>query len=221
MIFAVEDEASIRELYTYTLENDFDVQCFENAQGLYSALKSHNPDLVLLDIMLSGEDGFSILKKLKSDDRLCSIPVIMVSAKGEEISKVKGLNLGADDYIAKPFGVLELVARVKANLRKTKKEEKKDLVFKDIIIDDDKHSITVNNKTIQTTLKEYKLLKLLCQSAEKVVDRENLFSTVWGCDYIGETRTLDIHIKELRKKISEAESICEISTVRGVGYMIK
>ncbi|MCL2775588.1 MAG: response regulator transcription factor [Oscillospiraceae bacterium] len=231
IIFAVEDDAAIQELYTYSLENDFDCHCFDNGNSFFDALSKGIqdpfiiPDLILLDIMLPGDDGYTILSRLKTNKLTSHIPVIMVSAKGEEISKVKGLNMGADDYLSKPFGILELLARIKANLRKNNKSnrtanENDNIVYKDIVIDFTKHSITANGAQIQTTLKEYNLLCLLCENAGKVQERENIFSEVWKNDYIGETRTLDIHVKELRKKLSEAESKVVIQTIRGVGYML-
>ena len=219
-IFAVEDDAAIQELYTFSLENDFDCRCFDDGESFFTALANCHPDLVLLDIMLPGDDGFSILSRLKGETPTAYIPVIIVSAKGEEISKVKGLNLGADDYIAKPFGVLELVARVKANLRKNDNAAAKSTAYKDIIIDFSRHSVIVNGRPLQTTLKEYSLLCLLCANAEKVLEREAIFNQVWGNGFIGETRTLDTHIKKLRKKLSEAESVAAIQTIRGVGYML-
>jgi len=219
-IYAVEDDTALQELYIYSLENEFDCRCFDDGESFFEVISKSLPDLILLDIMLPGDDGYMILTQLKKDKTTSHIPVIMVSAKGEEISKVKGLNMGADDYIAKPFGVLELVARIKANLRKHNKSTAESVVFKDIIIDFAKHQITVNGKPIQTTLKEYNLLSLLCNNAEKVQEREIIFNEVWGDSFIGETRTLDIHIKELRKKLSETESKVVIQTIRGVGYML-
>ena len=221
-IFAVEDDAALQELYAYSLENEFNCRCFYDGESFFEEFSVSKviPDLILLDIMLPGEDGFTILCRLKSDKITAHIPVIMVSAKGEEISKVKGLNMGADDYIAKPFGVLELVARIKANLRRYSKTAVESVVYKDLVIDFSRHRITVNDRQIQTTLKEYNLLCLLCENAEKVQGRETIFNEVWGDNYIGETRTLDIHIKELRKKLSEAGSGVIIQTVRGVGYIL-
>ena len=216
-IFVVEDDSSLRELYTYSLENEFECTCFGDGVSFFDALKSTKPDLVLLDIMLPGRDGFEILSQLKA--RADSLPVIMVSAKGDEVSKVKGLNMGADDYISKPFGVLELVARIKANLRK-QPTAAREIFFKDIEINLEKHTISANNQTFQTTLKEFNLLVFLCGNAEKVQDREAIFKSVWGEDFFGETRTLDIHVKELRKKLREAGSVAEIKTIRGVGYML-
>lgn len=219
-IYVIEDDLALQELYAYTLENDFICHCFADGESFFEALSGNLPDLVLLDIMLPGEDGFEILSRIKTAKSTSHIPVIMISAKGEEINKVKGLNLGADDYIAKPFGVLELVARIKANLRKHKKTAGENLIYKDIIIDSAKHQLVVNGKQVSTTLKEYNLLSLLCANAEKVQDRETIFREVWGDDFIGETRTLDIHIKELRRKLTEAASEAMIQTVRGVGYML-
>jgi len=219
-IYAVEDDAALRELYVYSLESEFDCCCFDDGEPFFHALTKGVPDLILLDIMLPGEDGFAILSRLKADKQTAHVPVIMVSAKGEEISKVRGLNLGADDYIAKPFGVLELVARIKANLRKYSKREAESVIYKDIIIDFSRHQVTVNGNQIQTTLKEYNLLCLLCENAEKVQERETIFCEVWGDSFVGETRTLDIHIKELRRKLFEAGSKAEIKTIRGVGYIL-
>ena len=225
VIFTVEDDAAIQELYTYSLENEFDCRCFDDGVALYDAIKKETPDLILLDIMLPGDDGFAILSRLKTDKSTSHIPVIMVSAKGEEVSKVKGLNMGADDYIAKPFGVLELVARIKANLRKGGDAKggsnKGSAGYKDIAIEHLKRRITINGAQIQTTLKEYNLLCLLCENAERVQERDVIFNEVWGESFVGESRTLDIHIKELRKKLSGAGSEASIQTIRGVGYMLK
>ena len=222
IIYAVEDDAALQELYQYSLEYDFECHCFSNAESIYEALSQRSlPDLILLDIMLPGDDGFMILSRLKDDKATEHIPIIMVSAKGEEVSKVKGLNMGADDYIAKPFGVLELIARIKANLRKNTKYTDEFVAYRDIIIDHTRHSIMVNGAPIQTTLKEYNLLSLLCENAEKVQDREKIFQKVWDSSFLGETRTLDIHVKELRKKLNNAGSEAVIQTIRGVGYMLK
>ena len=220
LIYAVDDEENIRELYSCALSGaGFSVKTFEDGKSLFSALKLTIPALIMLDIMLDGADGYEILAKLKDEERTKNIPVIMVSAKGEEISKVKGLNLGADDYIGKPFGVLELIARVNAVLRRTSVEAQKSLRFKDVEIDEEKHEVRINGAKKELTLKEYNLLKLLVSKAETVVKREEIFSKVWGEDFFGETRTLDIHVASLRK-ILEGSS-AEISTVRGVGYIIK
>jgi len=219
IIYVVEDDPAIQELYSYTLENDFSCHVFKDGRSFFNAIKSNKPALVLLDIMLPDSDGFSILSQLKSEKVTADIPVIMVSAKDNEVSKVKGLNMGADDYITKPFSVLELVARVKANLRKNAKPS--DIItFKDINVDLLKHQIYINGSLIQATLKEYTLLNLLCANAERVLERNVIFSEVWGDNFVGETRTLDIHIKELRRKLIEAGSSAEIKTIRGVGYIL-
>ena len=225
-VFVVEDDSALQELYVYSLEKEFDCRCFYDGESFFSALSQKEPDIVLLDIMLPGDDGYAILSRLKTERTTSLIPVIMVSAKGDEISKVKGLNMGADDYLAKPFGVLELAARIKANLRKAGKsdaaqlKQMEDIKYKDIVIEQEKHRITVNGQQIQTTLKEYSLLSLLCRNAEKVQGRDAIFDEVWGVDYMAETRTLDIHIKEIRKKLSEASSQAVIQTIRGVGYIL-
>ncbi len=218
LIYAVDDEESICELYSVALNSaGFDCSCFSCGDDLFAAVKSRKPDLVLLDIMLAGIDGFSILQKLKADASTCDIPVIMVSAKGEEISKVKGLDLGANDYIAKPFGVLELVARINANLRKTVQSTV--YTYADIRIDESKHEAVAANNVLTLTLKEYELLKLLVENAPNVVSRERILNAVWGENYLGETRTLDIHIANLRKSMSM--SAAKIITVRGVGFYLK
>lgn len=218
IIYAVEDDLALQELYTYSLENDFDCRCFSDGKAFFLALKEDIPDLVLLDIMLPGEDGFTILERLKTNEKISHIPVIMVSAKGEESSKVKGLNMGANDYISKPFGILEFIARIKANLPRTIDSER--LVFKDVVIELSKHQIVINGNPVKATLKEYQLLEFLCNNPEKAQSRQTLFNEVWGVSFIGETRTLDIHIKELRKKLSKEKSMANIETIRGIGYML-
>ena len=218
LIYAVDDEENIRDLYSAALDNaGFTSQCFTCGEELFVALNNKIPSLILLDIMLDGIDGFKILEKLKSDIKYKNIPVIMVSAKGEEISKVKGLNLGADDYISKPFGVLELIARINANTRKFSGQ--KTSKFLDITIDEGTHEIKLNDTVMPLALKEYDLLRLLISRSPNVITREEIFNIVWGEDYFGETRTLDIHIAQLRKYL--AESKAQILTIRGVGYCIK
>jgi len=219
-IFVVEDDAALQELYAYSLGNEFECRCFGDGDAFFEALTKTTPDLVLLDIMLPGNDGFAILSRLKADKVTSGIPVVMVSAKGEELTKVKGLNMGANDYLAKPFGILELVARIKANLRKNSIKSAEKIIYKDVVIDFARHQITASDTPIQTTLKEFNLLGLLCRNAEKVQGREAIFAEVWGDDFIGESRTLDIHIKELRRKLAEAQSQAVIQTVRGVGYLL-
>jgi len=221
IIYAIEDDNAIQELYAYSLENEFECRCFDDGDSFFNALiKKRMPDLILLDIMLPGENGFAILTRLKENNATSNIPVIMVSAKNEEISKVRGLNIGADDYISKPFGVMELIARIKANLRKSGKETVQNNTYKDIFIDNTKHQITINGLQIQTTLKEYTLLSFLCENHQKAQIRDVIFEKVWGDNYAGESRTLDIHIKMLRQKLAEAGSEVVIQTIRGVGYML-
>lgn len=218
LIYAVDDEESIRELYACALSPIFDTACFCDGKAFYDALSSEKrkPDLVLLDVMLENEDGFSILTGLRQTPAYREIPVIMVSAKGEEINKVKGLNLGADDYIAKPFGVMELIARINANLRRVNAAL---LTLGRLKLDEARHAVTVDGNDIKTTLKEYELLRLLLKNAGKVVPREKILASVWGDDYVGETRTLDIHLSMLRRALDG--SGVSIETVRGVGYMLK
>lgn len=219
LIYAVDDEAGIRELYQCALDAaGFLVRCFEGAESLFAALREEVPDLLLLDVMLEGEDGFAILARLRADARTATLPVIMVSAKGEEVSKVRGLNLGADDYLAKPFGVMELVARIRAGLRRSSPRQTV-LTYAGISLDDGRHEVRVAGEIVALTRKEYELLKLLLRHAGQVVSREEILTAVWGADYIGETRTLDIHMATLRKHIAGAGA--EITTVRGVGYLLQ
>ncbi|MEG2687675.1 MAG: response regulator transcription factor [Clostridia bacterium] len=220
LIYVVDDEQAIRELYECAITGaDMDCVAFETGTELFSALKNTLPDLFILDIMLDGMNGFEILEKLKADASTADISVIMASAKGDEVSKVKGLNTGADDYISKPFGVLELIARIKANLRKRSNIKKP--CYKDIIIDGDKYQISINGSALALTLKQYNLLKTLVENADIVLNRDELLNKVWGYEYSGETRTLDIHIAELRKILAVAGSQTEITTVRGIGYTLK
>lgn len=216
LIYAVDDEQSIRDVYAYALKNaDFEVKCFQDGESFLSELDRQKCDLAILDIMLDGLDGYEILNAMKSNARTRNIPVIMVSAKATEIDKVRGLDLGADDYVAKPFGILELVARINAKLRKSQKNV---LAYKDVCIDDSTHTVTVADEEKKLTLKQYELLKTLVQNASVVLSRDTLLDSVWGDNY-GETRTLDIHIADLRKLLAESEA--KIETVRGVGYVLK
>ncbi|MGN1472723.1 MAG: response regulator [Eubacteriales bacterium] len=220
LIYAVDDEQSIRELYSCALESaDFAVSCFSDADGLFAALRDRIPDIILLDIMLDGRDGYQILAALRRDVRYAAVPVIMVSAKGSELDKVKGLNLGADDYLSKPFGVLELVARIRANLRRlTPSADTEKFEYKGITVDDARHELRINGKPVRTTAKEYALLRVLVQNSGTVLSRDRLLDTVWGENY-GETRTLDLHIAQIRRLIPDSGA--GITTVRGVGYMLE
>ena len=220
LIYAVEDDAALRELYMLSLENEYACKCFEDGESFFNAMENKIPDLVLLDVMLPGDDGFKILARLKSSGAAARVPVLMVSARDGELSKVKGLNLGADDYIAKPFGILELTARIRANLRKGGGMPNEEVKYRDIVIDNVRHCIYANGVQLQATLKEYNLLSMFCDNAGKVLARDAIFTAIWGEGYIGETRTLDMHVKELRKKINAAGCEASIQTVRGVGYML-
>ena len=220
MIFCVEDDGNIRELVVYTLNTTgMEARGFENGSELMKALASEMPELVLLDIMLPGEDGLSILKKLKSSSKTKQIPVIMVTAKGAEYDVVKGLDAGADDYVTKPFGIMELVSRIKAVLRRTKTEQSLDVYeVENLKMDLKKHKVKVDGETVVLTLKEYELLKRLMMHQNIVLTRDRLLEEVWGYEFAGETRTLDVHIRSLRQKLGTAGEL--IQTVRGVGYQI-
>lgn len=217
LIYAVDDETSIREVYRYALISaGFTPECFSCGEELFIAIEKSLPKLIILDIMLDGEDGYEILSRLKASPKTANVPVIMVSAKTTEIDKVRGLDLGADDYISKPFGVLELIARIKAKLRKTTPVANV-ISYKGITINDDERTVTINGKVKELTLKQYELLKLLVSEPQKVLPRDDILDKVWGENY-GETRTLDIHVGTLRKII--ADSGAKIATIRGVGYKI-
>lgn len=220
MIFCVEDDSNIRELVVYTLNTTgMEARGFENGSELMKALASEMPELVLLDIMLPGEDGLSILKKLKSSSKTKQIPVIMVTAKGAEYDVVKGLDAGADDYVTKPFGMMELVSRIKAVLRRTKIEQSIDVYeLENLKMDLKKHKVKVDGETVVLTLKEFELLKRLMMHQNMVLTRDRLLEEVWGYEFAGETRTLDVHIRSLRQKLGTAGEL--IQTVRGVGYQI-
>ena len=219
LIYIVEDDVNIREIETFSLKNSgYTVMDFECAKDFYHKLSDKVPDLILLDIMLPDEDGLEIVAKLRRRPETKKLPIIMVTAKSTEIDKVKGLDVGADDYLTKPFGVMELIARVKAVLRRTM-EEDKFLTLGDIFLDDEKHMVYVKDIPCSLTFKEYELLKLLLHNAGIVVTREIILERVWGIDFEGESRTLDMHIRTLRQKLGEAGSM--IRTVRNVGYMIE
>lgn len=218
LIYAVEDDGNILEIELFALKNSgYQTEGFETARDFYKKLDERTPDLILLDIMLPDEDGLEVAAKLRRRPETKKIPIIMVTAKTTEIDKVKGLDAGADDYLTKPFGVMELIARVKALLRRTMDVEKF-LSLGDIFLDDERHSVYVKDKPCSLTYKEYELLKLLLHNAGIVVPREVILERVWGIDFEGESRTLDMHIRTLRQKLGEAGSM--IRTVRNVGYRI-
>ena len=222
MIYCVEDDHGIRDLMIYTLNaSDLEAKGFVSGEEMYPALNEQVPDLILLDVMLPGDDGITILKKLKSDPKTSAIPVIMASAKGTEYDKVVGLDLGADDYLAKPFGMMEMVARVRAVLRRSGAPAKSEepIVNGDLILDDSHHSVKSCGNDVQLTLKEYELLKLFMADLGRAFTRDQILSSVWGTDYMGESRTVDVHVGTLRNKLGECGKYIE--TVWGVGYKME
>ncbi len=221
MIYLVEDDNSIRELVIYTLQTTgFDAKGFACAGEFWEAMKKEKPELVLLDIMLPDEDGLTILKKIRESRQTDRLPVIMLSAKGTEFDKVIGLDSGADDYIPKPFGMMELVSRVKALLRRTEPAQKgKKLQVGSIVADQKKHVVTVDGEPVALTYKEFELLCCLMENQGMVLNRDQLLSKIWGYDFDGETRTVDVHIRTLRQKLGEASNCIE--TIRGVGYKME
>ena len=220
MIYCVEDDDNIRELVIYTLETTgLKARGFADGSAVMEALAFDTPELILLDIMLPGDDGLELLKKLKSSPKTKGIPVIMVTAKGSEYDKVVGLDSGADDYVTKPFGMMELVSRIKAVLRRSGKvEDRMDMETAGVHMDVKKHEVTVDGKEISLTLKEFELLEKLMRNQGIVLTRDQLLTEIWGYDFDGETRTVDVHIRTLRQKLGEKGEI--IQTVRGVGYRV-
>jgi two-component system alkaline phosphatase synthesis response regulator PhoP len=222
MIYIVEDDAEIRELETYALKSSgFEVKSFDCGKSLDEDVKSCVPDLFVLDIMLPGEDGLSILKRLRAQENTKNIPVIMLTAKSSELDKVKGLDLGADDYIAKPFGILEFVSRVRALLRrsglmKTESEESTKVSLGKIVLDSATRTVTVSGENVDLTYKEYELLKLLLSHPGLVYSRQQILEKIWGVDFNMDTRTVDMHIKTLRQKLGVQGAV--IQTIRNVGY---
>lgn len=220
LIYIVEDDESIREIERIALKNsNYIVSAFENAKEFYKKLDELVPDLILLDVMLPDESGYDIVRKLRKRPATQDIPIIMVTAKTTEMDMIKGLDGGADDYIKKPFSIMELITRVKALLRRTAKEEPKLLKLDDLVIDHERHVVTVNNEPVDLTYKEYELLRLLMGSQGIVMTREIIMRSVWDTDFEGETRTVDMHIKTLRHKLGDYGS--RIKTVRNVGYVIE
>lgn len=222
LIYVVEDDTDILEIETFALKNsNYEVKGFENARDFYKAVEENVPDLAILDVMLPDEDGLQIVSKLRSNPKTKSLAIIMVTAKTTEIDKVKGLDIGADDYLAKPFGVMELIARVKALLRRSGgiKEQHKVFRLDGLLLDDDKHVVSVEGNNCELTFKEYELLKMFLDNVGIVLRRENIMNHIWGTDYSGETRTVDMHIKTLRQKLGSAGN--RIKTIRNVGYMIE
>lgn len=222
MIFCVEDDAGIRDLMIYTLNaSGFRAVGFENAKEFYTALADTVPELIMLDIMLPGEDGISILKRLKADARTADIPVIMATAKGNEYDKVIGLDLGADDYLAKPFGMMEMASRVRAVLRRSGRAAEKQQLIRvgGLEMNLGEHIVTADGIRIQLTLKEFELLRTFMTNPGRAFTREQLLSSVWCEDFLGETRTVDVHVGTLRQKLGSCGKY--IRTVRGVGYKLE
>ena len=224
-ILIVDDEEHILELIKFNLEkNGFEVLSSDNGEDCISILESNSVDLLVLDLMLPGMDGIDVCKEIRKIDKFNNLPIIMLTAKGEETDRILGLELGADDYITKPFSVRELVARIKAVLRRTDAkgiDKQKILKLKGITLDTEKHEVTVDGNLVDLTLKEFELLKMLIENRGKVLSRNTLLDDIWGFDYFGETRTVDVHIRHLRKKIGDDETGEYIETIRGVGYKMK
>ena len=222
MIFYAEDDASIRELVIYTLKNTgFEAKGFEDGILLLNEVKKEKPELILLDIMLPEMDGVSVLKRLKQDAKTKDIPVIMLTAKNTEYDKVVGLDEGADDYLSKPFGMMELVSRIKAVLRRSvppKGALSDELHAGRIVLNLQSHKVTVDGKKVELALKEFELLELLIRNAGRVLTRDMLLESIWGFSFDGETRTVDVHVRTVRAKLGDAGNIIE--TIRGVGYTI-
>ncbi len=221
MIFCLEDDISIRELMVYTLRSaGFEAEGFENSVSFWSRMKETVPDLILLDVMLPDEDGISVLNKLRKSPVTDDIPVIMATAKGSEFDKIVGLDSGADDYLVKPFGMMEMVSRIKAVLRRSgRRKDTVTLSMGSIILNERDHIVKVNDHITELTLKEYELLKLFILNPGRVFTRDNLLVTIWGVDFVGETRTVDVHIGTLRTKLGASGNY--IKTVRGVGYKME
>ena len=219
-IYIVEDDSNIREIETIALKNSgHTVHAFETAKEFYRKAEERVPDLVLLDVMLPDESGYDIVKKIRKNPATRKLPVIMVTAKTQEIDMIKGLDDGADDYIKKPFSIMELISRVKALLRRTDAEANKVLQLDELKIDHERHTVYVSDNLVELTFKEYELLRLLVSNVGVVMSRENIMIHVWGTDFEGESRTVDMHIKTLRQKLGDTGA--RIKTVRNVGYVIE
>lgn len=220
LIYIVEDDDNIREIEEFALSNaGHQVCCFANAKAFYNKLNDTIPDLVLLDLMLPDESGNEIVKKLRKQKAYLKLPIIMVTAKTTELDLIKGLEDGADDYIKKPFSVMELITRVKALLRRTSPDDSVVLTMDELVLNEEKHMVTVSGENVDLTYKEYELLRYLMKNQNLVLSRESIMIKVWGTDYEGESRTLDMHIKTLRKKLKDSGT--RIRTVRNVGYVIE
>ncbi len=221
MIWCVEDDSSIRDIEVYALTSTgFEAKGFENGDAFWNALQENKPELVVLDVMLPGMDGVALLKMMKDSEEFRDIPVIMATAKGSEYEKIQSLDLGADDYLVKPFGVMEMVSRVKAVLRRCKPQGSSRLLKLDgLVLNPDAHTVTVDGERVILTYKEYELLHLFLSQPGIAFTREQLLSSVWNAEYLGETRTVDMHIRTLRQKLRHYGHIIE--TVRNVGYRLE
>lgn len=221
MIWCVDDDNTIRDIEVYTLtQTGFEAKGFADGISMLEALKTEKPELIVLDIMLPGKDGVEILKEIRSNPETRKIPVIMATAKGTEMDKIQGLDTGADDYLVKPFGVMEMVSRIKAVLRRCEPDEKEEVLsIGEITLSDKEHLVTVNGEKVVLTFKEFEILKLFMSNPGIVFSRDKLLSKVWGIDYLGESRTVDMHIKTLRQKLGDAGALIE--TVIGVGYKME
>ena len=221
MIWCVEVDSSIRDIEVYALTSTgFEARGFEDGDSFWNALQSVKPDLVLLDVMLPGKDGVRLLKMMKSSEEFRDIPVIMATAKGTEYDKIQSLDLGADDYLVKPFGIMEMVSRVKAVLRRCRPvKESKALKLEGLVLNPDEHTVTIDGERVSLTYKEYELLHLFLSQPGIAFTREQLLSSVWNAEYLGETRTVDMHIRTLRQKLGNYGHIIE--TVRNVGYRLE
>ena len=220
MIYCVEDDESIRNLMIYTLNaSGFHAEGFGDGTAFFQALQTQTPRLVLLDVMLPGQDGLQILRQLRSQHTTAHLPVIMATAKGTEFDKVTGLDLGADDYLTKPFGMMEMVSRIKAVLRRVSPEQSPALACGGLSLDPISHTVTADGAPVQLTVKEFSLLRLFLENPGKAFSRDQLLSSIWDTDYLGETRTIDVHIGTLRTKLGACGS--QIKTVRGIGYRLE
>ena len=221
MIWCVDDDNTIRDIEVYTLtQTGFEAKGFADGVSMLEALKTEKPELIVLDIMLPGKDGVEVLKEIRQSPETRKIPVILATAKGTEMDKIQGLDTGADDYLVKPFGVMEMVSRIKAVLRRCERDEKEEVLsIGEITLSDKEHLVTVNGEKVVLTFKEFEILKLFMSNPGIVFSRDKLLSEVWGIDYLGESRTVDMHIKTLRQKLGDAGAIIE--TVIGVGYKME
>ena len=221
MIWCVDDDNTIRDIEVYTLtQTGFEAKGFADGISMLEILKTEKPELIVLDIMLPGKDGVEVLKEIRSNPETRKIPVIMATAKGTEMDKIQGLDTGADDYLVKPFGVMEMVSRIKAVLRRCTPEEVTDVIsIAEITLNDKEHTVSVNGENVALTFKEFEILKMFMSNPGVAFSREKLLSEVWGIDYLGESRTVDMHIKTLRQKLGESGK--RIETVIGVGYRME